>query len=79
MVGVGMGVEAGLQGNAQFPDQGQVAAVVLEHRIDQDPLARGPIGQQIGEGAGVGIKELAQQQGGPAGGGPEQGRGDSHG
>ena len=75
MVGVGMGVEAGHQLNAQFPDQGQVAVVLLEHRIDQHPLARAPIGQQVGEGAGVGIKKLAQQQGGPAGGGPEQGRG----
>ena len=79
MVGVGMGVEAGHQGNAQFPDQGQVAVVLLEHRIDQYPRARAPIGQQVGEGAGVGIKELAQQQGGPAGGGEEQGHGEGAG
>ena len=48
--------------------------VLLEHRIDEYSFARAPIGQQVGEGAGVGIKELAQQQGGPAGGGEKQGR-----
>jgi hypothetical protein len=62
VVGVHVGVEAGDQLDAQFTDQGQVAAVLLEHRIDQQALAAGGIGQQIGERAGLGVKQLAKQQ-----------------
>jgi hypothetical protein len=46
---------------AQFADQGEIAVVLLEDRVDDYPLAAGHVGQQIGEGAGVGIEELAEQ------------------
>lgn len=35
VVGVDVGVERGDQGDAQLPDQRQVAAVLLEHRVVQ--------------------------------------------
>ena len=62
MVGVGVGVEGGHQLDPEFPDQREVASVLLEHRIDEQPLAGGHIGEQIGEGAGGGIEQLPQQQ-----------------
>ena len=73
VVGVGVGVEAGHQVDAQFADQGVIALMLLEHRIDQHPFAGGHIGQQIGEGAGGGVEQLAEEQGATASGGGEQG------
>ena len=62
VVGMGVGVKAGHQFDPQFADQREIALVLLEHRIDQHPPPAGHIGQQIGEGAGFGIKQLAHQQ-----------------
>jgi len=45
VVGVGMGVEAGQQLDAQFADQGEIAVVLLENRIDQQALAAADIGE----------------------------------
>jgi len=75
MVGMHVGVERGHQRDAQLPNQGQIPAVLGEHRIDQHPFSAGRIGQQVGVGAGVGIKALPQQQPILAGGGPQQGGG----
>jgi len=36
--------------------------VLLEHRIDQHALAARYIRQQVGEGAGGSVKQLAKQQ-----------------
>ena len=79
MVSVGVGVEAGHQAEAQLLNQGQITIVLLEHRIDQHPLAAGHIGEQIGEGAGGRVEQLAKQQRRAAGGGREQRRGRSKG
>ena len=73
MVGMGVGVEGGHQGEAQLLHQGEVAGVLLKHRIDQHPLSAGPVREQIGEGAGIGIEELAQQEGGATRGGQKKG------
>jgi hypothetical protein len=82
MVGMGVGVERGHQLQVQFPDQGEIALVLLEHRIDQQRPATGHIGEQVGEGAGLGVEELAEQQR-PATGGCDEGegrpRGNGHG
>jgi len=78
MVGVGVGVEGGHQVDPQLLKQRQVALVPLEHRIDQHPFAAGHIGEQMGEGAGVGIEQLAPQQRLATGGGREQGGGGSN-
>jgi hypothetical protein len=69
VIGMGMGVDRGHQLDAQFADQGEIAAVLLEDRVDDHPLAAGYVGQQIGEGAGVGIEQLAEEQGATTGGG----------
>jgi len=63
-----MGVEAGHQVDAQLADQGKIALVLLEDRIDQHPLAGGHIGQQVGEGAAGGVEQLAEEQGAATGG-----------
>ena len=70
VVGVDVGVEAGHQVDAQLADQREIALVLLEHRIDQHPHAGGHIGQQVGEGAGGGVEELAEEQGAASGGRP---------
>ena len=76
MVGMGVGVDRGHELHAQFADQGEIAGVLFKHRIDQHALATGHIHQQVGEGAGVGIEQLAHQQGTAAsGGGQERGGG----
>ena len=75
VVGVGVGVDRGHQLHPQLADQGEVAGVLLEHRVDQHALAAGHIHQQVGEGAGFGIEELAEQQAAAAGGGVQGNRG----
>ena len=62
MVGMGVGIDRGHQVDPQFVNQGQVAAVLLEHRVDQETLAAGDVSEQIREGAGGGIKQLPKQQ-----------------
>jgi hypothetical protein len=42
MVGMGVGVEGGHQGEAQLVHQGEVAGVLFKHGIDQDPLSADP-------------------------------------
>jgi hypothetical protein len=54
--------------DTQLADQGEIALVLLKHRIDQHPLAGGHIGQEIGEGAGGGVEELAEEQAAATGG-----------
>ncbi|MEB3260065.1 MAG: hypothetical protein VKP63_05490 [Cyanobacteriota bacterium] len=63
MVGVDVGVEGGDQIDAQFADQGEIAVVPLEHRIDHHALAAGEVGEEVGEGAGFAVEELAQEEG----------------
>ena len=80
MVRVGVGVKAGLQLDPEFADEGEVAAVLFKHRVDQHRLAAGHIRQQIGVGARVDVKQLAEQQRLPTGSGGEiEGGGGSHG
>ena len=76
VVGMGVGVEAGHQVDPQFPYQGEIAWVLFVHRVDQHPFAGGHIGHEVGEGAGLGVEELAEQQACPAGGGFKQKRRD---
>jgi hypothetical protein len=45
--------------------------MLLVDRVDDHPLAAGHIGQQVGEGAGVAVEQLAEEQGTTAGGGRE--------
>jgi len=73
VVGVGVGVDRGHQADSEFPDQGEVALVLLEHRIDQQAQAGGHVSQEIGEGAGAGVEELAEEQVAAPGGGGEHG------
>ena len=57
MVGVDVGVERGDQIDGQFADQREIAAVLLEHRVDQHRLSRcrrrvmaaGPISDGAGD------------------------------
>ena len=80
VIGMGMGVDRGHQLDAQFADQGEIAAVLLEDRVDDHALAAGHVGQQISEGAGVGVEQLAEEQRATTGGGRErQGGSGSHG
>jgi hypothetical protein len=77
-----MGVDRGHKIDAQLADQGEIAAVLLEHRVNDQTFATGYVRQQVGEGAGVGIEELTEKQGATAGEGREGkgGRGsDGHG
>jgi len=62
VVGVGMGVDRGHQFDTQLADQGEIAAVLLEDRINQHPCPAGDIGEQIGEGACLAIEQLAKQK-----------------
>ena len=71
VVGVGVGVDRRHQFDSQLANQGEIAAVLLKDRVDDHPLAAGHIGQQVGEGAGVAVKELAEQQRATAGSGRE--------
>ena len=71
VIGMGMGVDRGHQLDAQFADQGEIATVLLEDRVDDHPLAAGHISKQIREGAGVGVEELAKEQRATTGGGRE--------
>jgi len=76
VVGMGVGVEAGHQGDAELANQGEIAIVLFKHGVDQHPLAGGHIRQQVGEGAGGGVKQLAEEQRlAPGGGGEVDGRG----
>ena len=76
VIGVHVGIEGGHQLKPQLTDQGQITLLAFEHRIDQNRLGGRRIRQQVGEGAGVGILELAKQQGANPGG--ELGQGLSH-
>jgi hypothetical protein len=67
-----MGIDRCHQFDAEFANQGEIACVLFEHRIDQHPLATGHIRQQVGEGAGVGVEQLPKQQRASSGGGSEQ-------
>ena len=81
VVGMGMGIQAGHQIDAELANQGQIAVVLLEHRIDEHALGAVHVGEQVGEGAGVPIKELAEQQISAPGGSPQEDMGkqpDSH-
>ena len=72
MVGVGMGIQAGDKVNAKLSQESQITLMALEHRVDQHTLGRGHIHQEVGEGAGLGIEQLAQKQRGPSSGAEEQ-------
>ena len=74
VVGMDVGIEAGHQANVQLLNQREIPLVLLEHRVDQHALAAGPICQQVGEAAGGGVEQLAQQQVAAASGGPQQGK-----
>ena len=69
VVSVGVGVDRRHQFDSQLANQGEIAVVLLEDRVDDYPLAAGHIGQQVGEGAGVAVEELAEQQRATAGSG----------
>ena len=71
VVGVGVGVDRGNQLDTQFANQGEIALVLLKDRIDEQAFAAGHIGEQVGEGAGIGVKELPKEQEAPTGGGSE--------
>jgi hypothetical protein len=56
--------------------------VLFIDRINQYPFAGGHIGQQVAEGAGFGVKQLAEEQLPTPGGGTQgkqRGRGKGHG
>jgi hypothetical protein len=41
--------------------------VLLEDRINEQPFAATHIGEQVGEGAGIGVEELPKEQRAPTG------------
>jgi hypothetical protein len=67
VVGVGVGVDRGNQLDTQLANQGEIALVLLEDRIDEQAFAAGHIREQVGEGAGIGVEELPKEQGAPTG------------
>ena len=75
MVGMDVGVEGGHQRDAQLADQGEIPIVPLKHRIDQYALPAWHVGEQVGEGAGGGVKQLTKQQGAATRGGGQGDRG----
>ena len=82
MVGVGVGVDRGNQLDTQLANQGEITVVLLEDRINEQAFAATHIGEQVGEGAGIGVEELPKEQGAPTGGsskGKTRRTGDSHG
>jgi hypothetical protein len=58
VVGVGVGFHRPLQRQAALLQLGQVALELLVDRIDDQRLARALVEQQVGVGAGGGIKPL---------------------
>jgi len=71
VVGVGVGVDRGNQLDTQFANQGEIALVLLKDQIDEQAFAAAHIGEQVSEGAGIGVKELPKEQGAPTGCGGE--------
>jgi 2-dehydro-3-deoxygalactonokinase len=55
-----MGVQRGHQLQVQLAQQRQVAALLLEHRVDQHAWRRGRVGQQVGVGGRGGVEQLAE-------------------
>ncbi len=62
MVGMDMGVERPFELQAEFADQRGVTADLLEHRIDQQRLARRRAAQQVGVSRRGRIEELAEDE-----------------
>lgn len=55
-----VGFQRGQQRQAQFAQQRLIAPHLLEHRVDQQRLATGAVGQQVGVGRGDGVEQLAE-------------------
>ena len=60
MVGVHVRLERELQAQAELLDQRRIAPRLLEHRVDEQRIARALIRQQIGISRGLRIVELAE-------------------
>src|SRR5262245_33954182 len=60
MVGVHMRLERQLEAHAELLDQRRVAPRLLEHRVDEQCITRGGVGQQVGIGGGLRVVELAE-------------------
>src|SRR3954462_296786 len=61
VVGVHVRLERPLELEAELLDQRHVAARLLEHGIDQDRLARGRIGEEVGVSGRLLIEELPEE------------------
>lgn len=46
------------QGEAELPEQPQVPGHRFQHGVDDDGVPRAGVGQQVGVGAGGGLKQL---------------------
>ena len=63
VIGVTVGVQRGHQIHPELADQGCVASVLAEHRIDQHRFLRARIDQQVAVGARDGVEVLANDHG----------------
>jgi len=64
VVGVLVGVEGVLQGEAELAQQRQIPLVLLEHGVDEQRLAAHRIGEQVRVGGGLGVEELSKEHDG---------------
>ncbi len=60
VVGVHVRLERPAQLEAQLLDERRVAPRLLEHRVDQQRLAAGGVGEQIGVSRGLRVEQLAK-------------------
>ena len=61
VIGVNMGLQGIDQLEAEFSQQGRVAAHLFVDRVDQNRLARAAVSQQVRIGRGLRIEELAKK------------------
>ena len=65
VIGVQMGVDGFDQPEIQFAHQLEVAVDLLQHRIDDQRLAAGPAGENIGVSAGRAVEQLTEDHRAP--------------
>ncbi len=65
VVGMHMRLQRPGQPQAEFADQGRVTPRLLEDRVDQQGLAAGAVGEQVGVGRRRGVEQLAKDEHGP--------------
>ena len=63
VVSVDVGVDGLHQLEVELLDEAQVAVDLLVHRVDEEGLAAGPPGQEVGVGAGRLVEELPEDHG----------------